>query len=226
VKKQKTVETPKYIHSDPHPSTKSSNPSENYTVDDFDRMFDKEDWEELYANADLIKEASVGTYLSSWERWAAGTPQTGDQWRQYFEKVVLPQWERDGQFKKDRVKARVHKRHEDKQRKNPYAASQEMSRLYQEEAGEDDDDTTSQSVEGAEGKANATSSPPVIENTKAERRPPSPSTSKPVGVNHLDLLVEQFLVEHRGKRPLSAFEFYVTDRMTTVQSEQTRMNQG
>ncbi|KAF2654844.1 hypothetical protein K491DRAFT_659496 [Lophiostoma macrostomum CBS 122681] len=82
-----------------------------YTIDDFEKIFGTEDWEELYANAKIIQEIGVKDYIEAWQSWAKGTPNTAEQWRQYFEKVVLPQWLQDESPKKRGIESRVAKRH-------------------------------------------------------------------------------------------------------------------
>jgi hypothetical protein len=52
-------------------------------------------------------------YDEAWEKWAqAQDNQTVDQWRQYFEKVVRPQWKRDPEWKREQIKKRVEERHQ------------------------------------------------------------------------------------------------------------------
>ncbi|ORY02686.1 hypothetical protein BCR34DRAFT_635959 [Clohesyomyces aquaticus] len=80
--------------------------SGDYTIGQLERLFSKEDWEELYANVERISSVTVGEYLPAWGNWAGGTSQTAEQWKQYFEKVVLPQWQKDPQGKKDQVTQR------------------------------------------------------------------------------------------------------------------------
>ncbi|USP79554.1 E3 SUMO-protein ligase nse2 [Curvularia clavata] len=85
----------------------------DYSVHDLEITFDEEDWQELYAFADLI-DSHRGTerYDSAWEEWAKSQGKTAEQWRQYFEKVVHPQWLRDTEYKRERIKRRVEKKHE------------------------------------------------------------------------------------------------------------------
>lgn len=83
-----------------------------YSVEDLEKLFDQEDWEELYGNAESIKSSNVEGYLEGWENWAQGTHQTAEQWKQYYEKVVLPQWKRDGQAKRDQITEKVQRRHQ------------------------------------------------------------------------------------------------------------------
>ncbi|KAF2279745.1 uncharacterized protein EI97DRAFT_430763 [Westerdykella ornata] len=83
----------------------------SHTVEELRGMFDEEDWEELYANVDTILQASVEIYLEGWVTWAKGTTQTAEQWQQFFEKVVVPEWKKDATPKKQAIQARVSQRH-------------------------------------------------------------------------------------------------------------------
>lgn len=78
----------------------------------FAMLFDEEDWEELYAFVEEITSCPHDRYATCWEAWAAEKAQTADQWRQYFEKVVKPQWDRDPISRRERIKRKVEMRHE------------------------------------------------------------------------------------------------------------------
>jgi hypothetical protein len=75
-----------------------------HTVDDFDLLFDQDDWEELYANVEEINDCDPEKVTEAWESWAEGGTKTAEQWKQYFEKVILPQWERDPVSKREKVR--------------------------------------------------------------------------------------------------------------------------
>jgi hypothetical protein len=65
----------------------------DYSVQELEGIFTVDDWLELYAFADLIDD-SKGTdeYDATWAQWAEfKDEQTGEQWQQYYEKVVYPQ---------------------------------------------------------------------------------------------------------------------------------------
>lgn len=81
-----------------------------YTVKNFDELFDDAEWEKLYANAETINGCSAAEYRAGWEGISKGTNRSAEQWRQYFEKVVLPQWERDSAAKRKIVKESYEKR--------------------------------------------------------------------------------------------------------------------
>lgn len=88
----------------------------DYSVNDLEIAFKWEEWRELYAFADLI-DSHRGTerYDSAWKEWAEGQPQNSEQWRQYFEKVVHPQWLRDDESIRAKMKRQVEKEHETKE---------------------------------------------------------------------------------------------------------------
>jgi hypothetical protein len=88
----------------------------DYTLEQLAKMFNTKEWEELYAFVDII-EAMSGTddFNDAWEQWAdSQANQTAEQWRQYYNKVVRPQWERDPDWKRKQIKKRVERRHEEK----------------------------------------------------------------------------------------------------------------
>ncbi|KAF1912102.1 hypothetical protein BDU57DRAFT_78918 [Ampelomyces quisqualis] len=84
-----------------------------YTLAQLETAFSSEDWEDLYAYVDAI-DATKGktTYQEAWKQWADSKDnQTVDQWQQYYEKVVRPQWLRDPEWKRKQVMEKVEKRH-------------------------------------------------------------------------------------------------------------------
>ncbi|KAF2438255.1 hypothetical protein P171DRAFT_437314 [Karstenula rhodostoma CBS 690.94] len=86
--------------------------SVEYTVDELTApgLFAKEDWEMLYAFALDITGWPREEYRDGWRKWAEDRPQTTGQWRQYFEKVVWPQWQQDSDEKHAIIKSRVERR--------------------------------------------------------------------------------------------------------------------
>ena len=89
---------------------------EEYTVDQLAAMFTTEDWEELYAFVDHIDSFSNDrlSYETSWKEWAENKgSQTSEQWRQSYEKVVRPQWQQDPSSKRELIRTKVEKRHQD-----------------------------------------------------------------------------------------------------------------
>lgn len=89
--------------------------SAEFTVDELTTpgLFSKEDWEQLYAFAEEIGSDASEEYRKGWVNWAKNTAQTAGQWRQYFEKVVMPQWLNDPEEKRTRIRDRVSKRLEE-----------------------------------------------------------------------------------------------------------------
>jgi hypothetical protein len=85
-----------------------------YTLEQLAATFTADDWEELYAFVDVIDAMKdKEDYGKAWRQWATSQDnQTADQWRQYYEKVVYPQWLRDPEWKRVQVKQKVEKRHE------------------------------------------------------------------------------------------------------------------
>ncbi|KAH7397337.1 hypothetical protein BKA66DRAFT_408698 [Pyrenochaeta sp. MPI-SDFR-AT-0127] len=85
------------------------NPQEDFTVDELAELFNPEDWEELYAFADIIDGLSGHERCNaSWAQWAESqAKQTAAQWRQYYEKVVRPQWLRDPAWKREQIKKKI-----------------------------------------------------------------------------------------------------------------------
>jgi len=87
----------------------------DYSVGELTDIFTTEDWLELYAYVDLIDATKEdGRYNDSWDGWAENQgEQTSEQWRQYYEKVVRPQWLRDPQSKRDEIKKQMEQKHEE-----------------------------------------------------------------------------------------------------------------
>jgi hypothetical protein len=86
--------------------------SVEYTVEELTApdLFSKEDWEMLYAFAPDIDDSKDEEYRQNWRGYAEGHKQTAGQWRQYFEKVVWPQWREDPDEKHEMIKTRVERR--------------------------------------------------------------------------------------------------------------------
>ncbi|KAF2802393.1 uncharacterized protein BDZ99DRAFT_527427 [Mytilinidion resinicola] len=62
-------------------------------------VWNSEDWDELYNNVPIIQNAPARDYIAGWEPWAQGTDHTAQQWRDFYEKTVLPRWEKDQDVK-------------------------------------------------------------------------------------------------------------------------------
>ncbi|RMZ68735.1 transcription factor [Pyrenophora seminiperda CCB06] len=96
-------------------TTKASVKTEkyDYSVGELTDMFTAENWSELYGNVDLIDDTKADSrYDLCWDGWAeAQGDQTAEQWRQYYEKVVRPQWLRDPQSKRDEIRKERERKH-------------------------------------------------------------------------------------------------------------------
>ncbi|KAF1938162.1 hypothetical protein EJ02DRAFT_410981 [Clathrospora elynae] len=101
--------------------------TDDYGLDDLAALFTSEAWEELYAFVDII-DGLVGEecYDASWAAWAtAQGKQTAAQWRQYYEKIVRPQWLRDPLWKREQIKKKVENKHEGGQSSQSQPPSQQ-----------------------------------------------------------------------------------------------------
>lgn len=110
-----------------------------YTLKQLEATFSAEDWETVYAFVEDIEDCSEedGQYAKAWANWAENQAnQTAEQWRQYYEKVVRPQWLIDPESKRERIKQKVQERLEDagsdqKQSQN-WSQTQEQAELASE----------------------------------------------------------------------------------------------
>jgi hypothetical protein len=215
---------------------KKERDTESLTVDDFDTLFNNEQWEELYANVSHILACTPQSYLEGWEDWAKTTSQTADQWRQYFEKVVKPQWVKDPAWKKESIKERVAKRHEDEQAQ----ASQQAEITAREE------DIGATGSHNASVKREPANEPPLGPGSKGEEdtvmndaspkdKTASPSTpnrkrsavfSPPVHANSFEELVDKFLEERKGRPAQEAYIFWAQKERQTVWVENTSSGYG
>lgn len=88
---------------------------EEYTVEQLAATFDTSDWEKVYAyveELDSFREDDAA-YQRGWRDWAANEDnQTAEQWRQYYEKIVRPQWLQDPPSKRQQIRKRVEERTE------------------------------------------------------------------------------------------------------------------
>lgn len=126
-----------------------------YSVEQLAASFTTEDWEELYAFVDHIDSFSNDevSYETSWQNWAADKDnQTAEQWKQYHEKVVRPQWRQDPISRREHIRKKVIERHANK---SP-AQSQNWSRTLTEAAA------APQTEEAASAKPPTRASPDVM----------------------------------------------------------------
>ncbi|OAL52528.1 hypothetical protein IQ07DRAFT_642208 [Pyrenochaeta sp. DS3sAY3a] len=84
-----------------------------YTLEELEALFSPDDWEELYAFVETIDSvAGQDGYEGAWTSWAENqNKQTADQWRQYYEQVVRPQWLRDPEWKREQITKKVEEQH-------------------------------------------------------------------------------------------------------------------
>ena len=173
--------------------------------------FTKQDWDELYENVPSIQDCSVATYLQGWDLWAKNTPQSAEQWRTYYEKKVMPQWEKDREAKKD-------KRGESHEQTATTSTGEPSTR--------------------PEAQKSTRSEAPQVENATPLKKsgfttPPSPNflravdateDGKAVSSENVEtesskshaLLVEKFAKERQGKLPMKAYKFFVENNMDIV----------
>ncbi|CAO2647617.1 Nn.00g085390.m01.CDS01 [Neocucurbitaria sp. VM-36] len=133
---------------------KVSGPGKARTKDDFGLdelagIFSSEDWEELYAFVDVIDSlAGQERYDASWAEWAeAQANQTAEQWRQYYEKVVRPQWLRDPLWKRVQIKKKIEKKYDGSSAGQSQSYSQQQHQELDEH--EEATSTTTTSIEKA-----------------------------------------------------------------------------
>ncbi|KAF3042638.1 hypothetical protein E8E12_004010 [Didymella heteroderae] len=95
---------------------------EDYNVDQLAATFSTRDWEDLYAyveEIDALDEDSA-EYEAAWHSWAESKDnQTAEQWRQYYEKVVQPQWASDPASKREQIRMKVMERQQDETSSSP-----------------------------------------------------------------------------------------------------------
>lgn len=96
------------------PAKKSSGPSRRGKTDPLEALralFDDDDYDKVYAATEVILERKEGDgekkYVKSWEDLAATTKQTAEEWMTFFEKIVLPQWQKDSPSKRKEIQKRV-----------------------------------------------------------------------------------------------------------------------
>ncbi|OCL14933.1 hypothetical protein AOQ84DRAFT_384395 [Glonium stellatum] len=180
--------------------------------------FTKQDWDDLYENVPAILRCDVATYLQAWEKWAAGTPQSAEQWRTYYEKKVVPQWTKD------------------------HAAKDMLETKQGEQDGNPEQAATASIGEPStkpEGPNPTRPEVPQVETTTPPRKsgfgmPPTPNFLRGVEATEKDkavvsdnvepespksphaLLIEKLVKERQGKPPMKAYKFFVEDNKDTV----------
>ncbi|CAE7211998.1 hypothetical protein P3342_012307 [Pyrenophora teres f. teres] len=117
---------------------------DDYSVGELTDMFSTEDWLELYAYVDLIETSKEnGRYNEWWDSWAETQgEQTSEQWRQYYEKIVRPQWLRDPQSKRDKIKKQIDEKHAEEE---PSQSQSVCEHFSEQEEPEEESPTTENS---------------------------------------------------------------------------------
>ncbi|KAH7069896.1 hypothetical protein BKA63DRAFT_545438 [Paraphoma chrysanthemicola] len=141
------------------PGKKSNNNTSDatveYSLEQLAATFNSDDWEELYAFVDII-DAIKGdeSYGKAWEGWSEEKDnQTAEQWRQYYEKVVRPQWLRDPEWKREQIKEKIEKKHESAKHQSQTISQQQEEQESQEQPVE------AESVAAADGPPERPSTP-------------------------------------------------------------------
>lgn len=163
-------------------------------MDDFEKLFSKENWEQLYAAVEVIMEVTPEDYLEGWQRLSEENSQTAEQWRQYFEKVVHPQWKRDPPSKREKIKKQAEQRNEEK-----------LSQDAQHES-----DTREESIEKDASNAEPRPSSPNLK----------PSDARAKESNLEDERFELYLNDRRKGKASRAYVHFAQGMKWTVWNEQ------
>jgi len=171
--------------------------SVEYTIEELTApgLFEKEDWEMLYAYAEDISQWPADEYRRGWGGWAEGKRQTAGQWRQYFEKIVWPQWRDDPDEKHERIRSRVEQRQQEED-------SQEASQPEESEGQPKQDELET-------GPVTPDSRPP---NAKRKRTDPD------------DNLFEAYLNEHYKGKASSAYVLFAREKKWDLWNGRTELD--
>lgn len=150
--------------------------AQDYSIAQLEATFSPEDWEELYAFVDIIQAQRGGPgYHEAWQAWAeAQENQTLEQWRQYYEKVVFPQWERDPVWKREQINKKVEAKHE----KLSAAARKSGEQQQQVSEVESVEEATVMPPPGAKNASIGDKAPRTETKVKTEARKPSSEEAK------------------------------------------------
>lgn len=218
---------------------------DEYTVDALADIFENNDWENLYANVPVITESENNDAI--WEAWAETTTQTGQQWKQYFKKVVRPQWDQDPEWKREEVRKRFEERRRKEDEDEQTEEDEEAGPSVRKEQGqrhegsqEDDEDKQSDDVDEAgpsltkESEQMHENSLTDVEDEKTkEAEEEEPSTPKAnaakVRATHIDnsaedSLVQQFLKERKGKKVGDAYVFFALEKKFALWESQPSLS--
>jgi len=103
----------------------------DYSVAELEVMFSTDDWLECYAFVEIIDGVEgQDDYLSAWDGWAENQGnQTAEQWRQYYEKVVRPQWLRDPVSKREKIRKKMEEKHDAENARRSQALTQHPAEI-------------------------------------------------------------------------------------------------
>jgi hypothetical protein len=169
----KTEQAPIMVKHDKKGKSKANG---DYSVEELEGMFSTDDWLECYAFVELIDGLQgQDEYDSAWKGWSEHQgKQTTEQWRQYYEKVVRPQWLRDPVWKREKIRRKMEEKHDAEKA----SASQMTSQQSPQPEKPDTKDTS-----------DALRSPPK---TLLEPKMPSSATARQESPNFYEDQLERF----------------------------------
>lgn len=212
---------------------------ENYSVDALHDIFDRDKWEKLYAIVPRIVESD--NYDSAWADMAEDTTQTAEQWKQYFEKVVRPQWEQDSPSKKAEAKNRYdakfggspdhHRNQEVKEIGSPTdMGPQHKSGRRPTEEEYTDEVIPPKEAEWKHEKNHNEYLKQTEQDQYAGRSTLEAASSKAVVTNidisTEDVLVQQFYRERPGRKLSSAYWFWTREKKYALWESQPELTYG
>ncbi|KAI8931749.1 hypothetical protein NX059_011390 [Plenodomus lindquistii] len=178
---------------------------DDYNLDELATMFATEDWEELYAFVDLIESMPPEGRPEAWTAWAEHQAnQTSDQWQQYYDKVVRPQWMRDPEWKRQQIREKIEKRHEE-------TASQQ-----QQESSETDEKilVVPEQPAPAVESVTATANMAAPRSQRGVQKPAETEAGK----------FEQLLVTKQDHSTASAYVYYAREKQQSVWTAQPSLD--
>ncbi|KAF2494699.1 hypothetical protein BU16DRAFT_45692 [Lophium mytilinum] len=149
-------------------------------------VWSSEDWVEVYSNVSTIQDTPARDYIAGWEGWAEGTDHTAQEWRDFYEKTVLPRWEKD-QDAKNTIKVKSAK----EQRQRPPSPSVVITTPKKKNRIQ-----SSSSVQ-APGKL------PVQASTTTTQSPAAGDSKQ----SH-DNLIYELMGHRKGRQQMVAYRFY------------------
>ncbi|KAF2745292.1 hypothetical protein M011DRAFT_488218 [Sporormia fimetaria CBS 119925] len=210
----------------PHKVARTSAPTNGHSSPAPATKFTKEDWEELYAIAEDIRNCPPSEVRSTWEDFAAMTEHSADEWIDFFENDVYPQWEKDSHAKREAINQKVEER---RAKKELEEANDAEDRSEEEDDIQEEPDTSiSQNgkpqmspspsrvaLQKMAGKEHAevpehTQSSVGTEKSSEKADDLWSSTLKPsyLGLSH-EALLERLLVDHKGRAAHEGHFFWV-----------------